>query len=67
MVLGAVHPPAVAAGTVAALAITWLLAGRIHEPGAAALAAMVEPTPFLAELGARGLATEVFEGLDAAG
>lgn len=64
-VLGAVLPPAVAAGTVAALAVTWVLRGRVRGPGASALGVAVDGTAFLAELDALGLHTAVFEGLDA--
>ena len=64
-VLGAVHPPAVAAGTVAALAVTWVLRDRVQGHGASSLAGAVDGTAFLAELDELGLHTAVFEGLEA--
>lgn len=66
-VLGAVHPPAVAAGTVAALALTWVLRGTVRSPGASALGVAVDATGFLSELEHLGLRAEVFEGLDTTG
>ncbi len=59
---GAVDRPGVAAGAVAALTATWMLAGRILPVGAAGLADLVEPVPFLAELATRGVKAAVFEG-----
>jgi saccharopine dehydrogenase-like NADP-dependent oxidoreductase len=61
-VLGAVDRPAVAAGTVAAMAARWALDGRLARPGASGLAGLVEPGPFLAALAERGLKVAVFEG-----
>ena len=61
-VLGAVDRPAVAAGTVAALAARWALDGRLARPGPSGLAGLVEPGPFLAALAERGLKVAVFEG-----
>jgi hypothetical protein len=61
-VLGAVDRPAVAAGTVAALAARWALDGRLAHTGASGLAGRVEPGPFLATLAERGLKVAVFEG-----
>jgi saccharopine dehydrogenase-like NADP-dependent oxidoreductase len=61
-VLGAIDRPGVAAGTVAAMAAVWLLEGRLARPGAAGLAELVEPTPFLATLADRGVKAAVFEG-----
>ncbi|MGH9276837.1 MAG: Gfo/Idh/MocA family oxidoreductase [Acidimicrobiales bacterium] len=61
-VFGAVDRPAVAAGTVAAMAARWVLDGRFERPGAGGLAAAVEPGPFLAALADRGLKVAVFEG-----
>jgi CTP:molybdopterin cytidylyltransferase MocA len=62
-VLGAIDRPAVAAGTVAAVAAVWTASGRLSRPGAAGLAELVtEPVPFLRELSRRGVKAAVFEG-----
>jgi saccharopine dehydrogenase-like NADP-dependent oxidoreductase len=62
-VLGALDRPAVAAGTVAALAAVWTAAGRLGRSGAGGLAELVtEPVPFLRELAHRGVKAAVFEG-----
>lgn len=61
-VLGAVDRPAVAAGAVAALACRWAAEGRLARTGAAGLASLVEPGPFLAALADRGVKVAVFEG-----
>jgi len=61
-VLGAVDRPAVAAGAVAALACQWAVDGRLSRTGAAGLASLVEPGPFLAALAERGVKVAVFEG-----
>jgi hypothetical protein len=61
-VLGAVDRPAVAAGAVAALACRWAVEGRLARPGAAGLASLVEPGPFLAALADRGVKVAAFEG-----
>jgi hypothetical protein len=61
-VLGVVDRPAVAAGTVAALAALWAVRGRLVRPGAAGLASLVEPIPFLAALAERGVRAATFEG-----
>ena len=61
-VLGAVDRPAVAAGTVAAMAARWALDGRLLHTGASGLAGLVEPGPFLAALADRGVKVAVFEG-----
>ena len=64
-ILGAIDRPAVAAGTVAALAAVWTLTGRLSRPGAGGLAEMVTSTGmFLRELAARGVRAAVFEGAD---
>jgi len=47
---------------VAALAAQWALDGRLRRTGAAGLAELVEPLPFLAELARRGVRAAVFEG-----
>jgi predicted dinucleotide-utilizing enzyme len=61
-VLGAMDRPAVAAGAVGALAAVWAASGRLRRHGAAGLAELVEPLPFLAELARRGIKAAVFEG-----
>jgi len=61
-VLGAVDRPAVAAGAVAALACRWAAEGRLTRIGAAGLATLVDPGPFLAVLNERGVKVAVFEG-----
>ncbi|MGY6500757.1 MAG: Gfo/Idh/MocA family oxidoreductase [Acidimicrobiales bacterium] len=62
-VLGAMDRPAVAAGAVAAVAVRAILTGEVARPGAASLAELVEPIPFLTELARRGVKAAVFEGL----
>ncbi len=62
VVLGALDRPAVAAGAVAALAAIWVAEGRLRRPGAAGLAELVEPLPFLLELARRGVRAATFEG-----
>ena len=62
VVLGAMDRPAVAAGAVAAQAAAWAGAGRLRRPGAAGLAALVDPAAFLAELARVGVRAAVFEG-----
>jgi hypothetical protein len=59
---GVVDRPAMAAGAVAALAARWACGGRLSRPGAAGLAALVEPIPFLAALAERGVRAAAFEG-----
>lgn len=66
VVFGAMDRPAVAAGAVAALAARWIATGRMARSGAAGLAELVEPIPFLTELRERGVRCAVFEG-DGAG
>lgn len=61
-VLGAMDRPAVAAGAVAAVATVAVLDGSVLRPGAAGLAELVEPIPFLSELARRGVKAAVFEG-----
>jgi hypothetical protein len=60
-VLGAMDRPAVAAGTVAALAALAVGAGEV-APGAGGLAGRVAPEPMLAELARRGVKVALFEG-----
>jgi hypothetical protein len=47
---------------VAALTTLWALDGRLGVTGAAGLARVREPAPFLAELAARGTRVAVFDG-----
>jgi len=62
VVLGAVDRPAVAAGTVAAIAASWAVAGRLARPGAAGLAEMVtDPVPLLHELAQLGVRAAVLD------
>ncbi len=64
-VYGALDRPAVAAGTVAAVAATWTADGRLSRAGAGGLAELIdEPVPFLQELARRGVRAAVFEGDD---
>ncbi len=60
-VLGCMDRPAVAAGAVAALAALWAVQGRSRRSGAAGLAELVDPGPFLAELRRRGVRSAVFQ------
>jgi saccharopine dehydrogenase-like NADP-dependent oxidoreductase len=62
-ILGAMDRPAVAAGAVGAVAVAAILDGQVSRPGAAGLAELVEPIPFLTELARRGVRAAVFEGL----
>jgi hypothetical protein len=64
-VFGAMDRPAVAAGAVGAVTVQWILDGRVRRHGAAGLAELVEPLPFLAELARRGVKAAVFEGQEA--
>jgi saccharopine dehydrogenase-like NADP-dependent oxidoreductase len=59
-ILGAMDRPGVAAGAVAAVAAVELGSGRALRAGAAGLASMVEPHPFLRELSRRGVKVAVF-------
>jgi predicted dinucleotide-binding enzyme len=60
-VLGAMDRPAVAAGAVTAVSALWAAQGRVRRAGAAGLAELVEPEPFLAELRRRGVRVAVFQ------
>lgn len=62
LVYGSVDRPALAAGTVAAVTARWILAGRTTRPGAAGLAGLVDPVPFLHELARVGVTGAVFDG-----
>jgi hypothetical protein len=72
VVYGVIERPAVAAGTVLAVAavrVAGLLPDvrlRSPEPAAVGLGALVEPAPFLAELARRGVKAAAFEGVTAA-
>jgi saccharopine dehydrogenase-like NADP-dependent oxidoreductase len=61
LVLGALDRPAVAAGAVAAQALRLAVTGGI-EPGAAGLAAVADPLPFLHELSTIGIKAAAFDG-----
>ena len=62
-VLGVIDRPAVAAGTVAAVAAVEAGAGRLLRPGAGGLAELVtDPLPLLRDLWDRGVRAAVFEG-----
>jgi hypothetical protein len=61
-VLGVIDRPAIAAGAVSALACRWAAAGRLSRTGAAGLASLVDPAPFLSALAARGVKVAIFEG-----
>lgn len=60
-VLGAMDRPALAAGTVAAVAAVWAAEGRLR-PGAGGLASLADALLFLRELAQRGVRAAVFEG-----
>jgi hypothetical protein len=62
VVLGAMDRPAVAAAAVGAVAALAVGRGEILRPGAAGLASLVEPIPFLHELARRGVRAAVFQG-----
>lgn len=61
-VLGAIDRPAVAAGVVAAVTAVAAGDGRLVRRGAAGLAELAQPVPFLAELAGRGVKAAAFEG-----
>lgn len=61
-VLGAMDRPAVAAGAVAAVTAVAAARGELLETGAAGLARLVSPVPFLIELARRGVKVATFEG-----
>ena len=60
--LGAMDRPGVAAGAVAALSAVEAASGRLQRRGAAGLASLVDPVPFLQELSRRGVKAALFEG-----
>lgn len=61
-VLGAIDRPAVAAAAVASTLSVAILRGAVTHHGAAGLASLVDPVPFLRDLGAIGVKAAVFEG-----
>jgi CTP:molybdopterin cytidylyltransferase MocA len=62
-VLGVIDRPAIAAGTVAAVAAVAVGAGHIERRGAAGLAGMVtDPLALLRDLWDRGVRAAAFEG-----
>jgi saccharopine dehydrogenase-like NADP-dependent oxidoreductase len=61
-VLGAMDRPAVAAGTVAALAAVAAASNQLRRTGAGGLAELVDPLSFLNLLAQRGVKAAVFEG-----
>lgn len=61
-VLGAMDRPAVAAAAVAGLTALWAADGRLGRNGAAGLAELIDPVPFLTELARRGVRAAVFQG-----
>lgn len=61
VVYGAMDRPAVAAGAVGAVTALALATGEIRRHGAAGLARLVEPVPFLAQLRDRGVRAAVFQ------
>jgi hypothetical protein len=63
-VLGVIDRPAIAAGTVAAVAAVWAATGRLEGTGTAGLASVVgDPLPFLRDLRERGVRAAAFEGV----
>ena len=64
VVLGAIDRPGVAAGAVAALAAVEACGGGLARSGAAGLAELVDPLPFLRELARRGVRAAIFTGTE---
>ena len=64
VVLGCSERPAVAAGAVAASAVSMLEVADDEVSGARGLAEWFEPQPLLRDLRARGLRPEIFVGAD---
>jgi len=62
VVLGAMDRPAVAAAAVGAVATLAAARGELRRAGAAGLASLVEPIPFLHELARRGVRAAIFCG-----
>lgn len=66
-VVGVSARPALAAGTVGAIAASWAGRARLARAGAGGLGELIdEPAAFLRALGAAGISTSVFEGSSAA-
>jgi hypothetical protein len=65
VILGAMDRPGVAAGAVAAVAAWWAGERRLERTGAAGLAELVTPVPFLSELARRGVKAAAFDGVAA--
>lgn len=63
VILGAMDRPGVAAGCVAAVTALWIGTGRVSRAGAAGLAELVTPAPFLVELARRGVRAAAFDGI----
>jgi hypothetical protein len=61
VVMGSMDRPAVAGGAVAALAALGVARGSARRTGAAGLAGMFDPLPFLAELAERGVRCAIFD------
>jgi hypothetical protein len=59
-ITGAMDRPGIAGGAVAALTAVEVAAGRSKVHGAAGLASLVEPKPFLLELARRGVKVASF-------
>lgn len=64
-VLGSMDRPGVAAGCIAAVAALRAGEGDVRRLGAAGLAELVEPVPFLTELARRGVRAAAFDGVPA--
>ncbi|MGI8492947.1 MAG: hypothetical protein ACR2KC_05915 [Acidimicrobiales bacterium] len=63
VVMGAVAPPGLAAGTVAAVVALWACAGDLARPGVGGVAEMVpDPGRFLRHLAERGIQVSEFDG-----
>jgi hypothetical protein len=56
--------PGTAAGAVAAVAAVWAATGRLERRGAAGLATLADPLPFLTDLARRGVKAAAFVGAE---
>lgn len=65
VIFGVMDRPGAAAGCVAAVTAAWCGEGRVERSGAAGLAELVSPVPFLAELARRGVKAATFDGVPA--
>ena len=61
VIVGVIDHPSVAAGTIAAVAVDQVMAGRV-EPGARGLASWPEPNAVLESLWHRGVRVAAFDG-----